>query len=306
MPTLEIKDLRVRSLDVYRHEVTWELGGYEEPWDYSMRILRSESPEGPYEALTPPFEDRYLFVDSNLPVGDPYRQLWYRLEVTNKREAAEQQSDYVPVLTDPASLQAEPDLIANYIRFNEAVLFTQVIGRKCWLFKARTFGPRCPCFDRTTGKKLRTGCLTCYDTGFLRGFHDPIEVWAQIDPASKVTERNGNMEIRLGNTKARMPYYPPIVPDDILVELENKRWRVVTTVQTERLRAVCRQEMELTPVPMTDIQFRLPLNLDRALRDVQASPVRMFSNATSMTEARETDIPDLYANYPTYPKDPSR
>jgi hypothetical protein len=91
-----------------------------------------------------------------------------------------------------------------------------------------------------------------------------------------------------------------------VVEGENKRWRVMTVTPTERLRAVCRQELTLTSIPMTDIEYRLPINLDRALRDMLISPVRMFSNATSPLEAKETDIPDVFASYQTYPRDPSR
>ena len=180
MPSLEITKLLVRSLDVDRNEVTWEIGDTtEDVLDYTFTVLRSESPEGPFDAVTAAFEDRYIFVDARIPGGDRFRQLWYRLRVTHKATAT---------AVDSAAVcrEADPDLIATYIRRHEMTLFTQVTGRKCWLFKARTFGPRCPsCFDRVSQKRTRSGCMDCWGKGFLRGYHNPIEVWVQIDPSSK-------------------------------------------------------------------------------------------------------------------------
>lgn len=299
MPTLALEKLRVRSLDVDRIEVTWELGQtYEDPRDYSIQISRSESPAGPFDPITAAFEDRYIFVDARIPQGDKFRQLWYRLRVTHKAS-----STYVDY--GPATLEAEPDLVASYIRRSEMTLFTQAIGRLCWLFKRRTFGPRCPsCYDRTTGKKLRANCPSCFGTSFLRGFHDPMEVWIQIDPPAKAQQNQPQQAAQHVSTRARMSFYPNVVPGDVVVEAENKRWVTLTVEQSERLRAPIQQTLTMKQIEPTDIEYALPINLDRALRDIQPSPPRMFSNPMTLQAEIDERTPNVFANYETYPADP--
>jgi len=294
---LPIDKLRVRSLDVDRNEVTWEVQDTQDDvLDYRFEVLRSESPEGPFDLVTQPFEDRYIFVDSRIPAGDKFRQIWYKLRVTHKATTTTQ--DFGPVCRE-----AEPDLIANYIRRHEMTLFTQVTGRQCWLFKTRTFGPRCPsCWDRVSHKRTRSGCLDCYNTGFLRGYHNPIEVWIQIDPAAKAQQNQAQQIDQQVMTTARTSFYPNIVPGDLIVEAENKRWKVQQVTLSERLRAPIKQEMSLRQLNTSDIEFKLPIRLEDALRDIQPSPPRMFVNATDLNSAIDEKTPNVFANYATYPR----
>lgn len=296
---LPIDRLRSRSLDVDRNEVTWEVNNtQEDALDYTFQMLRSESPEGPFEPITQPFEDRYLFVDSRLPAGNKFRKIWYKLRVTHKASA-------VVVDHGPVTRQAEPDLIAGYIRRMEMTLFTQATGRLCWLFKRRTFGARCPtCFDPESGKRTRGNCPTCYDTSFLRGFHNPIEIWVQIDPSTKAQQLNPQQKAEFVQTSGRTSFYPDIVPGDLLVEVENKRWFIERVTTSERLRTPILQTLVLREINPTDIQYALPLKLDMALKDVQPSPPRMFTNPTDIQSAIDERTPDVFANYTTYPKDP--
>jgi hypothetical protein len=299
---LPIERLRVRSLDVDSNEVTWGIAGssMEDALDYTFQVFRSESPEGPFEPITQTFEDRYIFVDRRLPAGDKFRQIWYRLRVTKK-------GGQTPVFEDfgPVCRQAEPDLVANYIRRMELTLFTQATARLCWLFKRRTFGARCPsCWDPVSGKKARANCLTCYQTGFLRGYLNPIEVWIQIDPAAKAQQNQGQQAAQHTATTARTSFYPNIVPGDVIVEAENKRWRVDKVTQSERLRTPIKQELVLLQINDTDIEYKLPINLDEALRDIQPSPPRMFTNPTDIQSSIDERTPDVFANYRTYPRGP--
>jgi hypothetical protein len=295
---LPIDRLRVRSLDVDRREFTWEINdSQEDVYDYTFQVLRSESPEGLFDPITDTFEDRYIFVDSRVPSGDKYRQLWYKLRVVHK--ASGDVRDHGPV-----TQEAEPDLVAQFIRRSEMTLLTQVIGRLCWLFKLRTFGARCPsCWDTVSHKRTRANCLSCYDTGFLRGYHNPIEVWIQIDPPAK-TKQNLPQQIgQMVSTTARTSFYPNINPGDLIVEAENKRWRITTVSTSERLRAPIKQEMQILQVANTDIEYRLPVNIDQALKDIQPSPPKMFTNPTDLNSYIDERVPHVFANYPTYPRD---
>jgi hypothetical protein len=296
---LPIERLRVRSLDVDANEVTWEIAGssMEDALDYTFQILRSESPEGPFDPITQLFEDRYIFVDRRLPAGDKFRQIWYKLRVTRK-------VDQTVVDFGAVTRQADPDLIAGYVRRMEQTLFTQATARLCWLFKKRTFGARCPaCWDDVSHKKKRANCLTCYQTGFLRGFLNPIEVWIQIDPEAKAQQNQAQQISQITMTTARMSFYPNVNTGDVIVEAENKRWRVDKVTQSERLRTPIKQELVIFRINDTDIEYRLPINLDEALKDIQPSPPRMFTNPTDIQGSIDERTPDIFANYPTYPRD---
>lgn len=293
---LPIRALKVRSLTAGRQEVTWEVEATDiDVWDYTLQVLRSESPEGPYEPVTGTFEDRYIFVDSRVPTGHKFRQLWYKLRTTHKATT---------IVTDvgPVTHEADPDLVAEFIRKSEQTLLTQVIGRKCWLFKRRTFGTRChSCYDRIMGKRTRANCPDCYDTGFLRGYWDPIEVWVQIDPPQEAKQNHAQQIEQEVYSSGRLTFYPNVTHGDVIVEAENKRWRVVRVTESQRLRAPVKQELVLRQIQENDIEYSLPLNTDEALKDIQPSPPRMFTSPTDLQGAIERQTPNIFANYPTYP-----
>jgi hypothetical protein len=296
---LHIEKLKVRSLDVALMELTWETdSNVVDVLDYSFQVLRSESGEGPFDALTPEFEDRYIFVDRRVPNSYRFRQFWYKLRV--KHKASGDTADFGPV-----TQTADPDLIAQAIRRLEQTAFTQVIGRLCWLFPRRTFGTRCRnCWDPALSARKRSNCLECYDTGFLRGFLNPIEVWVQIDPVAKAVQLQQLQKDHQQLTTARMTFYPAVKPGDVLTELENQRWRVVAVSTSERLRATIKQELTLRLIQSTDIEYRLPLNLQEPLKDIQVSPGRMFTNPSNLDAAIDEKTPNIFANYPTLPRIP--
>jgi hypothetical protein len=295
---LDIDRLIVRSLDVDRLEVTWEIArsSSADPRDFTFQILRSESPTGPFEPRTETFEDRYLFVDGFIPTGNKNRQLWYLLRATHKSTG--EVEDF-----GPAAQEAEPDLVALYIRRHEQTLFREVTGRRCWLLKRRTFGPRCPsCWDSVTQRRTRANCVDCYNTGFLRGYHDPVEVFVQIDPSSKSVKNNAQQIDTEEFTTARMTNFPNISPRDVLIEAENRRWRVMTVTKSERLRAPIKQELQMREIQNTDLEYAVPLNLDRALRDHRASPGRMFSLPSNLDNLVEEEFPNVFENYAFFPR----
>lgn len=292
-----IRNLRVRSLDIDSKEVTWERDtgpSVADALDYTVEVLRSESPEGPYDLISPPFSDRYIFVDRRVPQGAKYVLLHYKLRVTHRQSGTVTE-------VGPAAQQAEPTLVAQYIRRMQLVYLTQVIGRSAWLFKKRTFGPRCPtCFDAKMNKRVADRCLDCFSTGMLRGYHDPIEIWVQIDPTVKTRQNNAQQIAEFVSATARTSFYPNIAPGDLLVEAENRRWRIQTVTTSEQHRAPIKQELSMRQIEEKDIEFKIPINVDRALRDIQSTPVRLFENAQDLNTAIENRTSDAFQTYMTY------
>jgi hypothetical protein len=301
MPVLlDVQRLRVRSLDVDFHEISWELTPTtEDIYDYTFELRRSEGAEGPYEPVAPPFEDQYIFVDNSVRRAHAYRTLFYRLVV--KHKASGDTKEWGPVSQEP-----DADLIATEIRKHMNILFREFAGRRCWVLPVRTFGQRCPaCWSTALQKRRISGCATCFDTGFVRGYMHPIESWVQFDPHAKAEQNMATGPTQQHNTTARLGYYPPIKPRDIIIEGENKRWRVVQTTTTEQGRAVLHQECSLHEIPKTDIEYKIELDLGAALKDLWLSPSRNFTNPHNLSNFKDEEIPDTFAIYPgTYPKMP--
>ena len=72
------------------------------------------------------------------------------------------------------------------------------------------------------------------------------------------------------DTLARLPNFPLVKPRDIIVEAENRRWRVVKVSTTERLRHVVHQELQLHEITKGDIEFQLPIR--KELENFEPSP----------------------------------
>jgi hypothetical protein len=288
LANLAFKNLKVRGFSLDFLEVLWEIEDtMSDPHDFTIEVYRSESPMGPWDLVAGPFEDKYRFVDNRVNLLHRWRQLYYQIRSTEK-------ADTDNVVSSPAfTFHAEPDLIAEEIQRLERLVWEEFAGRRCFIFPVRTFGHRCSCYDGPakgkghTHQRRRSRCITCYDTGFTRGYLDPIEVFMQIDPNAKSVQPLPAGERQQSDTTARLPNFPLMKPRDIIVEAENRRWRVVKVSQTERLRSVVHQELVLHEIIKGDIEFQLPTRVDD-LRDFEPSPGRNFTNPQNL-EAFEAE-----------------
>lgn len=283
---LTIKNFRVRSLELDYLDLFWEIGNtVEDPYDYTFAIERSESVEGPWDQVSPEFSDRYHFRDINVNQQNRWRVYRYRIRVTKKSDSSVSYSEL-------ATSTAKPDLVALEVRRLETILLREFVGRRVWLFPRRSFGQRCPnCWDHRSSQRIRSHCVTCYDTGWARGYLDPIETWMQFDPTAKSNQSMSIVETQQQNASGRLTDYPPVKPRDIVVESENVRWRVERVSETQRLRAVLHQELVMHAVPRGDIEYKIPINIE-SLSDLEASPERNFTNPHNLEAHTDAELWD--------------
>jgi hypothetical protein len=269
---ISISKVWVRSLDVDYLDVYWEIEDTgEDAWDYTFTVERSESPMGPFDQVSEAFSDKYAYRDVIVNLFNKWRKFYYRIKIIKKDDSTTEYSEV-------ATQEAKPDLNAQEIRRLEMLAFREHIGRKVWLFPRRTFGQRCPdCYDSRGAARRKGACPTCFATTYVRGYLDPIVTYLQIDPSPKHNELIQVGVTQQQNTTGRLPYFPPIRPKDILVEVENRRWRVERVSMTERLRAVVHHEVVLHEIPTGDVEYTIPVNLDD-LRLYEPSPQREFTN----------------------------
>ena len=167
-----------------------------------------------------------------------------------------------------------------------------------WVVASGIFTSNCSCWNPQLRQATRSGCKTCYGTTYVRGYMHPVESWMQIDPSPK-SEQNTNVGAQQqSNTTMRMPWYPPLKPRDLVIEGENRRWRVTSVTQTEKGRAGIHQEVGLHEIPPRDLEFDIPLDLGIPLRDLWLSPSRNFSNPTTLEGFMDEKLPAIFDLYP--------
>ncbi len=265
---LKVINIRVGSVTTFHTLVTWKIENtFDDPLDYDMRVMRSESQGGPFDYVSQPFVDKYQFVDSIADLETrAHRLLWYMIEVTERKSGLKE-------VYGPAGLTGAADPIATEMRRQAMLILQQAAGRRCWLFPVRTFGKRCPeCYDPVTDQQTKTRCKVCYDTTWVRGYLDPIEVWVQFEPTPKQMASNQIRVEKMQNQKAMCGYYPEIKPLDMLVEAENRRWLVQTLIAPERLRAPVRQLLTLDEIELGHINYEVPVKFDELLQQDNANP----------------------------------
>jgi len=282
---IKVKHFRVLSLTMGYLDLFWEIADTtEDVLDYTFAVERSESPGGPWDPISEPFRDRYMFRDTIVHPYERWRQYWYRLKLTKVGGT--------PYYTDAVKQGPAVSLDAAEMRRAVALVLKAGTGRIAWVFPKRTFGQKCPsCWDELQQKTLVSKCETCYATGYARGFMDPIATRIQFDPSGKATSHGPTVKTQQQNTTVLVPHFPPLKPKDIIVEAENRRWRVTEISASSRLRATVRQRVICHELPKSDIEFKLPIRIDD-LRDLQPDPDHVFSNPHT-PEAAESGIADL-------------
>lgn len=251
---IEVINITVRSLDLDYLDLEWEIKTTAENiLKYSIEVLRSEASYGPFERLAGPFIDRYRFRDNIAPRRHEWRLFHYQIRVT---DTTTQESK----VFGPATALPRPPLDGIEIIRLETLLLREFTGRPCLHLPIRTFGQECKnCLDKVTGRRLIGNCMNCWGTGFLLGFHNPTVVFAQIDPFPKAQQNAGVTVQQQGMTTGRVSSFPYFKPRDLLIEEENRRWRVTQVSTTERLRAPIRQELQLTKITVGDIEYGIPI-----------------------------------------------
>lgn len=290
---IRVTGLKVRSLDIDFNEVSWRVEDTtEDVLDYTFQVLRSEATTGPWDVLSAPLSDRYTFYDRASKPFHAFRSLSYKLRVTHTPSG--KWFD-----TEPADRSPDVDLVVAEIRRHVGILHREFTGRRCWVLPVRTFGQRCSCWSPVLQKRTKSACRTCYDTGFVRGYMDPCEMFIQVEPGTDNVENTTPLgAMQSADTVAQVVAGTvTIKPRDVVIEPENRRWRVTRVGQTEHGRAPILLTVHLHEIPKGDIEYALELKMERALKDMWLSPMRNFSNPQNLEAFDAMHVGDILDFY---------
>jgi len=263
---IRVFNIRVRTLSLRSLQVSWEVVPTpEEVLDYRFQVLRSESTGGPYDAQTDWLVDRYLFLDDKVDPFNTHRVLYYKIRVKHLPTSEVEEFG-------PGYLAEEPDRITLEVRRHWEVETHELTGRRGWIFPVRTFGSTCAeCYDKGTQRVTISRCLSCFSTGFVRGYLHPIEVNLKTGPVQKAFEPGVTVQQK-GATRFLLPAQPDVKPKDLIVLADSNRYLVASVDAPHRLGAVLHQSIVVTECEPGAIEYEVPVNLDQLMSADLAAP----------------------------------
>jgi hypothetical protein len=238
-------------------DIFWEFTGrVRDTFLYEWKVQRSESPEGPWEDITTWFQEVYHFRDNIVPILSKVRSLYYQVVV---REVGNTPNTRT---FGPNTNMAQPDLISMELIRQVRMELRHGSGRLVYILPRRTLGPNClSCYDVESGVPIMSGCTDCYGTTKAGGYLSPIRAEADIAEISQDRKQTDTDVITQSNTMARMSNYPPVRPGDLLIDSENRRFRVEKVTPGEHRRVPYEQDLMLHELPKVDVEYEIPLDI---------------------------------------------
>lgn len=221
-------------------------------------VKRSESRFGPYDPICQPFMavTTSEFTDT-VPQFKFSRRWYYRIEVRR----SDGHVDVFPTVGG-FSNERRDDPEANMLAGDTEMRLNST-GDFVVYFPVRTSGARCVrCYDPDTGSQLLSNCPSCFSTTFAGGFLSPVRLRIIIDRTSISESTNEGTGIPLTSAQgsARFPWYLDVKDGDVIVEEDNRRWRVVGPIDTTRKRkVVTRHDAGLHLLSRDASEYQLPV-----------------------------------------------
>ena len=199
------------------------------------------------------------YKDTTINLLDNGLEIYYKVGVFNLDTGVEVISNIVG-----GTIIYSLDNIAQAILYSNKAVLDLITDYKpnAYILLRRHEGIPCPdCWDPIRRAPTKSVCLTCYNTGFDKGYSNPIEVQVALLPSASVVgvEPTSQIDLTPQTTSGWMLNYPVINPGDLLV-LGEDRYEirsVQTTVKNHKI--MLRQMFEAQKLPPTNIVYKIPI-----------------------------------------------
>lgn len=285
---LNPSNIRLRAFDRGYLDLFWDYAAtFESIGDYDVYVQRSEAEFGPYVDISPALIGDEHFRDSTVKgYTSFFDRVYYRLRIVNRSTA---DTASFPVLGG-VRLEARPDLAALEMARHTNLRLRESEGREVWIYQRKRSGQRCTtCFDWAMSRSIRADCPVCYGTTWVGGYNTPIRTYVQVFAPQEMTQHTAHGPVESKTSLGKFGNYPEIFENDVVIEAENIRWKIggpITKIQKSR--ALVRQQAPLNAIPVSDIEYSLPVNLTLAEAGaLEASPER------NLTRPKNTEVAGL-------------
>lgn len=254
-------ECHILSIDPPRILVSWSIKKTSQDLrNLYFFVYRSESPES-FEQLNAqgiPANSLYEYMDTTGKLKSANKSYYYQVIAKEMCDGAVVQEWQAKVST----WQGELDYVATYIIEEHLFAFEHVFGTPAILYKKKNEGARCPeCWDTVLKRVTKSQCTTCFGTGIIGGYYDPISCWMNFspDPNSAQIADFGVKEV--SQSDVQFTNYPYLQLGDIILEVEPFTfWRVVNVQASEKNRTYVLQFARVDEVNKSDIEQQIKVD----------------------------------------------
>lgn len=255
----------------YLHVTTYNGESYNLTWDYiaetietisgfMIDVYRSESPATTieeYECIASGINaNNYSYTDSSISQLKDYGRPWfYKLNII---DPIRHEEEFQP--ETPAYFRDEvPDRVFREIVRNKRIALnnTRFSGRDFRVFKRRTWGTHCSnCWDESLQRTTISNCTTCYGTGWINGYYNPVTFRGMKNTSPKLSQINMFGEWKPSDALLYSLGYPPLKPRDIIADDEDNLWTIVQIRTVERRGYVIEQITQLALLAQDELLYK--------------------------------------------------
>lgn len=210
---MQISALTLESytVDSMSNIIEWDIKTTETLNNVSFALYVSESPEGEWRQLGLFNNKTYSFIDDTFPkFQSKWTIFYYKLDVL-------QGTKVVKTIINELFLNINPILKEMRRRVTELNVSTRYGGTECLVYKIKTYGQRCVCYDLLSKQSKVLNCPQCGGTTIVRGIYTPIKSSCLIlnqNAIESVATDTGTVEA--DSDAVLLPHYPLVRPGDLL------------------------------------------------------------------------------------------
>jgi hypothetical protein len=221
-----------------------------------FRLWRSGSPESGFTViqnrLTVPF-----YEDLNVNLYDEADKYYYKVESLDSSGGV---SGTSAVMT---ARYNKPDNVANKVLYEIKVVLRMMRNPPVYLLiRKRTLDHCTECWNPITKRPKFANCLACFGTGNIGGYYAPFPVLMSSDVSQSVSISNGEDSnlVKLTPINAWMSNSPLMNPDDVIVDVMNRRYNIQQVIPRTRSQYVIRQILQLVPLEKGHPAYNVSVN----------------------------------------------
>ncbi len=227
--------------------VQWDIDS-EESGPFLVDVVRSGSPQGPWEVVATAMRNAYSYLDNkfNLPPGieregvnqfSLSRVVYYRVTVVPP-SGIDHTFESEPTPVEP-HLDRRTRLLKRKIQRDQAVGYKRLNGIPLVVLKRRRWGDRCNvCYDPSTKQATHEHCPTCYGTSFVGGYWTPVAIRGRREAAATQAQMAGHGDSEAKIADFNVLDYPLIEYKDVIIDLVRNDRYEVQRVHTTELKSV--------------------------------------------------------------------
>lgn len=251
---LRLEDLVVAQQSDTQQVIGWRLVGIGPLVATAVvELSRSYVENDGYELIATVPASQVFYEDSTVNLYDRWRVPFYKLRLVDTNGAYR---DYGPI-----RVSGELDGPTKSIIRNARTQLRIGSGNPV-LFYQRRFDTtqRCPdCWDPVLKQVVLSDCLSCFNTGFVGGYHAPVLTLASIAPEAKGDQTTDRTE-QSATVQCFTINFPILRSRDFMYEIDTgRRYRIVTIQPGEKNRMLVSQVFTAEAINPVDIEHKVPV-----------------------------------------------